>query len=198
MEKGDSTNKLKDIIVYQLNLNTENITTRYPSQVIVPYNFTTKEVYLDNQITILKYLALYRILYYTNHENMTKGEIWLAALTANDFDELDEILSHVLDDEKRKTFIMEVRKMSKDEFNLSSWEAEKMAELVKSESRRIDYEEGFECGISQGIEEGIEQGANKKTIEMIKGMLKENIDIDTIAKISGKSIEEIEKIKNSK
>lgn len=58
LETGDETTKLKDITVYQLNLNTKDITTKYPSQVIAPYNFTTEEIYLDKQITILKYLAL--------------------------------------------------------------------------------------------------------------------------------------------
>lgn len=190
LETGDKTTKLKDIILYQLNLNTKDIKTKYPSQVIVPYNFTTKEIYASNQITILKYLALYRNLYYTNHENMSKGEIWLVALTAETFTELDEILSHILDDEKRKKLVNEVRRMSKNEFNLCNWEAEKMAELSREESRRVDYEEGMEFGL--------EQGEKNKTMQMIHEMLNENIDISVIAKVSGKSIEEIEEIKNNK
>lgn len=190
LETGDKTTKLKDIILYQLNLNTKDIKTKYPSQVIVPYNFTTKEIYASNQITILKYLALYRNLYYTNHENMSKGEIWLAALTAETFTELDEILSHILDDEKREKLVNEVRRMSKNEFNLCNWEAEKMAELSREESRRVDYEEGMEFGL--------EQGEKNKTMQMIHEMLNENIDISVIAKVSGKSIEEIEEIKNNK
>lgn len=65
----------------------------------------------------------------------------------------------------------------------------KMAELSKLESRRVDYEEGMEHGIEQGI--------ISNSIQMIKCMLKENIDISTIAKVSGKSITEIEQIKNN-
>ena len=45
----------------------------------------------------------------------------------------------------------------------------------------------------EGIEEGIEQ--NK--IAMIKGMLKENIDIKTISKVASIPINEIKKIEKS-
>ena len=102
--------------------------------------------------------------------------------------------------------------MSKSEFVLSEWESEKMEELVREESRRIDHEDGFNEGISKGIEQGIEQGIAKgveqgiaqgieqgieqKTIDVIKSMLSNNLDFEIISNVTGKTKEEIEKIKS--
>ena len=48
---------------------------------------------------------------------------------------------------------------------------------------------------NDGVKEGIEQGIEQKTTEMVLSMLKNNIDIETISKITNKSIKEIEMIK---
>ena len=44
---------------------------------------------------------------------------------------------------------------------------------------------------------GKEEGVKENTIEMVKKMFKENIDISTISRVSGLSKEEIEKIKEN-
>jgi len=55
-------------------------------------------------------------------------------------------------------------------------------------------EEGKEIGVKEGKEIGVKDGAESKAREMAK-MLKENgVDIDLIAKSSGLSKEEIEKL----
>ena len=58
-----------------------------------------------------------------------------------------------------------------------------MDELVRSEAKRIDYEEGYQEGI------------DKNTTDIIINMLKNKLDIQMIVKISGKSVDEIEQIK---
>ena len=64
---------------------------------------------------------------------------------------------------------------------------------LKDLGRREGYEEGYDFGVTDGINLGIEQ----KLLEMVRNMLNENISIDLISKVSGLSIEEIEKIKNN-
>ena len=54
-ENGDDSKDLDNVIFYQLNLNTENKTEDYGEHVIVPYDTTIKEIYIDNYYTILKY-----------------------------------------------------------------------------------------------------------------------------------------------
>ena len=97
------------------------------------------------------------------------------------------MLSHILTDKDKNKFIKETIRMSKLNFNLHEWEKEKMDELVRLESKRVDREEGEEIGIQKGKEEN--------TLDMIKNMLKNDASLDFVAKVTGKSIEEIEVIK---
>ena len=48
-----------------------------------------------------------------------------------------------------------------------------------------------------GYDKGFTQGIKKNQIEIVKNMLAENIDINTISKVTKLSIEEIKKIANS-
>jgi predicted transposase/invertase (TIGR01784 family) len=54
--------------------------------------------------------------------------------------------------------------------------------------------EGLKEGISQGITQGIQQGSQQAKIETAKNMLKDNLDIQTILKYTGLSIEEIKSL----
>ena len=186
LETGDNIKKLNDIFVYQLNLNKslDDSVQDIKEDEIYLYSKATKEKYLDNKVTYIKSLDYFRKDYYTNDMSLTDGDIWLAALTAKTFTELNEMLSHILNDKDRSRLVREAIRMSKSNFVLSEWESEKMEELVREESRRIDREDGFN--------EGIEQ----KTIDVIKSMLSNNLDLEIISNVTGKTKEEIEKIKS--
>ena len=97
------------------------------------------------------------------------------------------MLSHILNKSDRERLVKEAIRMSKLEFNISEWEAEKINELVKAEAKRIDREEGY----NDGIEKGIEQ----TKVEVIKSMLSNKLDLEIISNVTGKTILEIEKIK---
>ena len=56
--------------------------------------------------------------------------------------------------------------------------------------------EGIEQGKLEGIEQGIEQGEKKKSIEIARKLLSENIDINTISLATGLTTHEIEKLKS--
>lgn len=90
--------------------------------------------------------------------------------------------------------------MSKDEFILHDWEWEKMAQLKEAEEK-LYYEnmvqEGIKNGFEQGIEQGIEQGKKSEKEEIVKKMLKNNLDYKTISNVTGKSIKEIKEIEKS-
>ena len=59
---------------------------------------------------------------------------------------------------------------------------------------RGSRKDGFEEGIKEGIEKGIEKGRHAEQISMAKSMKKENIDIEVIKRITGLTIEEINKL----
>ena len=52
----------------------------------------------------------------------------------------------------------------------------------------------YEKGISEGITQGITQGIEQAKIENAKKMLEDNLDVNTICKYTGLSIDEIEKM----
>ena len=74
--------------------------------------------------------------------------------------------------------------------------------IMLADERRIGRREGKLEGIREGKLEGIKEGVEKGKLEGIKeqnymiakSMKKENIDIETIKRITGLSIEEIEKL----
>ena len=111
----------------------------------------------------------------------------LAALTAKTFTEIYDILRNILEENELDKFIGDVIRMSKDEFVLHEWEKEKLDALVEYEKISNAQEEGK-------IEGKIE-GKKEEKIEIAKNMLAENIDIETITKVTGLTKEEIEELK---
>ncbi len=61
--------------------------------------------------------------------------------------------------------------------------------------KRHAYEDGEKAGFEKGEKSGKKIGEHNSKIEIAKNMLKENIDIEVIVKVTGLSKEEIEKLK---
>ena len=135
LEMGDKTTKLKDIYLYQLNLNTMDKSITYGEDKIVSFSLVTKNIFIKNKFMILKYLEFYRELYYTNVNNLSESEIWLASLTSKNFTELNEILTHILDAKDRNKLISEAIRMSKINFSLANWETDKINDLMRESSK---------------------------------------------------------------
>ena len=71
-------------------------------------------------------------------------------------------------------------------------------QIMLDEERRLGREEGIKEGMEQGIEkgkeEGIKEGIKETQIFMAKNMKNDKVDLSTISKYTGLSIEEIEKL----
>ncbi|MCI9585309.1 MAG: Rpn family recombination-promoting nuclease/putative transposase [Bacilli bacterium] len=182
LETGDNYHLLNDKILYQLNLNAREKQILIGDDIVVPYGLKSKMVYNENKKIVIKYLAYYRHLYY-NKGTKKKSDIWLAALTAETFSELEEMLSHILTPKDKDRFIREVIEMSKEEFSLHEWEKEKLDALVESEKRK------------NAINEGIEQGSKQEKLDIAKNMLAKGTDIEYISEVTNLSIKEIETLK---
>ena len=178
LKKGDNKDKLKDITNIQLNLNVKDKSNNLGEDIVVPYSIITNTIYVNNDITYIRYLDYYRNLYYNNKDiELEESDYWLVMLTANSYVELNEILSKFLSDELRIRIVKDVIKLSSDEMIFDEYEqmiGEKM----------VDYEDEL-------------RAKDEKTIEIIRSMLENNFDYETISKICGKTIEEIEKIKET-
>ena len=79
--------------------------------------------------------------------------------------------------------------------NGNEWEKDKFDELVKINELESAINEGKAIGFEDGEKSGIIKGTNKRNIEIAKNMLKENIDIKTISKVTGLRVEDIQNIK---
>ena len=69
-------------------------------------------------------------------------------------------------------------------------------ELYNAEQKGIKQgkKDGIKEGKEKGIKEGIKQGIKEKAIETAKNMLKENISIDIISRVTGLDIKEINEL----
>lgn len=153
---------------------------------------------------IMKYIwrierlfEFYYNLYYNEPKKRTRDVIWLPSLSSKSFTELYEIISDVIDGNSLKNLMRDVINMSLDEFNLHEWEEEKLDDMVAYNREQKAIKEGLEEGIKQGIEQrigqGIELGSRQTLTNTIKEMIKNKIDIETIFKVTNKSLDEIKK-----
>lgn len=62
------------------------------------------------------------------------------------------------------------------------------------ESMNIHDQDTFYRGKKEGLQEGLQEGMKKKALETAKNMLEVNIDVDTIIRVTGLSLETIRKI----
>ena len=58
----------------------------------------------------------------------------------------------------------------------------------------VQRQEAYEDGVEKGISQGIQQGSQQTKIETAKNMLNDNLDIQTIIKYTGLSMEEIKSL----
>ena len=72
---------------------------------------------------------------------------------------------------------------------------EKDNEMIINTLKDEAYENGMNDGTKIGIEQGISTGKNEEKMNIAKEMLKENIPLNMIIKITGLSEEEIDKLK---
>ncbi len=163
------------------------------------------QLLLDNYKIVCKSLDYYKELYYNQGKKANKDVIWLSILKARDLSELEEMASLVMDKDEKEKFVSDCNSASKDTKWLSEWNSDLFAEMVKhnvledakNEGIEEGFEQGIEKGIKQGVKKGIEEGIEQNKIAMIKGMLKENIDIKTISKVASVPINEVKKIERS-
>ena len=189
LEKGENTEKLKEKCFVQINLNAGDKNSEIGEDTIVLYGLKTKQVYTMNRYTLVKYLEYYRNLYYNDSVNLSCDKMWLVSFTSRTFTELYDSLENILIQEERERYLRKVIDLSKDVFILHEWEKEKLDELV-----RITAEEN---AIKRGLEQGLIQGIEQEKIKTVSEMLKENLDVDLISKITKLSKEEVLNIKNS-
>lgn len=186
LKTGDDIKKIKELKNIQLNLNVKDKSTTLGEDIVVPYSIITNTIYINNDITYIRYLDYYRNLYYNGDVKLTEDEYWLALLTSENYMELNDIASKFLSDETREKLVKDVIRLSNDELIFDEYEQMMGDKLIEYEEEQSLLEEGYDSGFQDGIEQ------NK--LEMIERMLKNKVDYETISNITEKTIDEIKEI----
>ena len=84
----------------------------------------------------------------------------------------------------------QVEKFNEDEEEIAIYCELTRQELEHNTELEDDKEDGYESGKEAGIELGVE----KNTLQIAKNMLSLKMDLDTISKATGLSIEELKKL----
>ena len=101
--------------------------------------------------------------------------------------DLKKEIESFMSKEEAKNFINKAKELSSDDEMVYMFDQENMQEMI----RNTELEEATESG----IEKGILQGSQEKALEIAKNLLNAKMDLDSIAKMTGLSREEIEKLK---
>ena len=219
IKRGDGIEELENKIFVQINLNAidkydENHNKlSFGTDKVVFYGLDSGIVYNSNKFVLVKYLEYYRDVYYNKDEKLDEADLWLVLFTSRSFLEMYNILGKLFDDERRDQFIRNVINMNNDKVIFEDWEMEKLNELVKYTSEKNlkekamkeghakglaeGHAEGHAKGRAEGHAEGHAEGVREVTEEYIISMIKEGLDMEVIARITNKSVDEIEAFKNS-
>ncbi len=134
-------------------------------------------------------------------ELSTHLEYWIWYL--NNLAKIDEIPSKLKEDSVlTKAFdVAKFLALSKDKqlaYQLdlkAKLDYQNVMDYAKEFAREEGRKKGVKEGIEKGMEKGKEEGKKERNIEIAKTSLKQNIDIATIAMITGLTLQEIEKLK---
>ena len=175
---GESYIEEKKII--QINFD---MFTKFDERKIIKFMIMDTERHIIEDPNYEKYhvnLDLINKLYYNKNE-LSKEDRELLLLTMEDVRDIEDI---VRDDDTMKKAKEKLVDLSED------------TELVGMYDKEIVDRKVNNTKLISAKNEGIKEGIDKTKKEMVINMLKENIDIKTISKVTGMSEKEILKLKN--
>ena len=134
--------------------------------------------YKKNYMKIYEvYLSKYKGLCYNEANEL---DAMLSFLSANSYEEMERIACG----KKEALAIMdELKRLAKEEDFLPEYDFEREMRRVTNTEKEISKQEGHAEGLTEGKESAIREVASK--------LLKNNVDIETISKSTGLSIEEL-------
>ena len=187
IKAGDDYNKLeKTIVILIADFNIKGLEeVEYHSTWKIIETNSVKKLILTDKFE----LDIIELLKIKGREN-EKDQLldWLVFL---ENPESERVTRKMEENENLKEAVEKLDRISEDE---------KMQRIIELREKAIRdehaiYDKGLDDGIEKGIEKGKEKGAKEEKIKIVKSMLKENMDIEIIIKITGLTKEEIEKLK---
>lgn len=131
-------------------------------------------------------------LWYTEPAN--KLYSWCKLFLSNNEQELEESREYIMEKEAGERLDKEVRKLSQDDEMVYLYTKLSREELERNTYIEEAKEFGMEEGMKEGLKTGIEKGKIEKQKEIAKELLKINMPIEQINKVTKLSIAEIENL----
>ena len=179
IKAGDDYNKLeKTIVILIADFNIKGLEeVEYHSTWKIIETNSVKKLILTDKFE----LDIIELLKIKGREN-EKDQLldWLIFL---ENPESERVTRKMKENENLKEAVEKLDRISEDE---------KMQRIIELREKAIRDEHAI---YAKGLDDGVEKGAREKQIEIAKSMLKENMDIEIIIKITGLTKEEIEKLK---
>ena len=193
-KKGEYYNE--DLIVMQINLNAYKEEFLKPLSKYYIQEDGTHKFYVKNlMIYDLNVVKCHQVYYnQSDKDNIPNYIKWGALIYCDNFEKIPDIVKGIMTDEERNRIMGKLDKLTREDLFYTEEEALEWAEWERRSIEAYAMKKGLAEGIEEGREIGIEQGIEQNTEDMILSMIKNNIDIQTISKITNKSIEEINNI----
>ena len=181
-KKGEDYDE--DLIVMQINLDcfkdssNKKALSKYYLQ-----EENSHHIYSNNLIIYTLNIVNCHELYYNEDIKKIPNYVrWGELLYCHDLSKIPSITKGIMTYEERNTIMGILDKLTKED-------------LFMSESDALKWEEWEKNTIyKDGVKEGMKEGNQQTTIEIVQSMLKNHLDLDTISKVTNKSIEEIKAI----
>lgn len=173
--------------VYQINLNSYDVSheERFVTRSRLIDVETKEEVHPILEIVDVYLAKIIKTDYTIIKERKNSLEYLLYLLVCND----ERILREVYEgDNLMEKMVDEAKELTDNFDSLLYYDYD---ELKKQEA----YELGEASGVEQGVELGIEQGIEQNKVEIALNMLRENTNSDFICKVTGLSLDEVEKLR---
>lgn len=184
LKKSVKDEELKDYHIRGLNLNNFNNETGEAIENYALCNIkTNKVVSLIFSFCNISLVKCRELVYDINISNLPNAVRWGAILLEEDIDKISQILGdELLTMEEKESLLKTIEEVNDDKTVMQEW--------ILEENARLKYE----GQMNYAKEQGIEQGIKEEKVETVKKMINEGTDYVFIAKITGKTIKEIEEI----
>ena len=195
IKRGDAYNKAKRVVLIAI-IDFKLVLTETITEIETEWKLREKnrpELTLTNSIEI-RIIELEKVRkFYGKNKNNIKAQ-WMLFLDDPNSKEVREIMEK---NEEIKEATVVVKQMSEDEKMQRLAFLREKAILDEQEIIETATNKGLREGMEKGLAKGIEQGKKRKSTEIAKELLKENMPIEKIAKITKLSKEEIEQLQKN-
>ena len=183
IKRGEENYQYTQVIQFNLN----NFAFKGNDKIVDIYTVTNDDnIGLSNKLIFVQiYVPNLRKKWYTKGmKSLSEEEKYILALVEMDLDKLNSLGGDTLMDE----YVKEAEEVS---FEGGVGEAYDKEWALRDQG----YRDGLSQGKEEGRTQGLSQGKSERNIEIAKNMLKENMDINLISKLTGLTKEEINSLK---